>query len=121
MQRITGINDDPGWGAGPVFEQKLYYRTPEEVVDDDDQLPSLATKLLQKVPLDEYKAEKLKQLPNYHNHHQSNYDEMEADEKYTSCKHLLQIATDKTSVDAAIKAYCDWHQAQKFVREDLIE
>lgn len=138
MEKIAGLNDNPDWGTGPVFECKLYYRVQqmeeksndnknsleeeeediavdnddEAMEEEDDDIP-LADRLRDSTPLQDYKMDKLLQLKQWHQENKCP-DAHVADEAYNECREGIQRAQTSLAVDDCIKAYWDWHQKQEW-------
>jgi hypothetical protein len=136
MERVKGLNDDPAWGTGPLFDVKLYYRAETvlenrgetdldeeevDVIDDSDgegpedremvEMP-LAEQLRDSMPLEEYKAEKIDQL---HRWFQCcklwNRDEGNA--RVNQTQSSISAAASTEAVDDFLKSYWDWHILQE--------
>ena len=130
MERIKGLNDDPAWGTGPVFELKLYYRleaalndqadtvaeneTVSELdgMDDDDDDDKRAERLRDSVPLDEYKKEKLSQLVGWYQSCKA--DKEEAHAMFIQTQNDINSSTTNKSVDGHMEQYWNWHQQYEF-------
>jgi hypothetical protein len=129
MKRIS-LNDDNDWKSGPVFEYKLYYRpesvpamsgndsaeSDDEMEDEEDAVP-LADKLVQSMPLDTFKAEKLQQLNVWY----SENNAMDQDQAGAMLRHVrqsIESAQDTGTVDEVMKVYWDWHQKLQWTAKD---
>jgi hypothetical protein len=134
MKRIP-LNDD--LPSGPVFEYKLFYRedfggvvaVTDEVdnssigyvdvqdsaneMEDEDNV-SLVEKLRHKVPLAEYKEEKIGQLNIWHSENNAQ-DRDSAEAKLHSSQVAITAALIHETVDDHVKAYFDWHQKQRWL------
>ena len=138
MERIKGLNDDPEWGTGPVFDLKLYYRAEatmnEEGItknedDDDENMKdsdaddtndnmenadvSLADKLRDTMPLEAYKADKVDQLHRWYQECKA-LDKSEADARVIQVQKSIEEASTQAVVDEHLKAYWDWHIQQEW-------
>jgi hypothetical protein len=137
MERIKGLNDDPEWGTGPLFEVKLYYRAETvlqkgrdddlklEESDDDDILDEdeesnieeivevpLAEQLRDSMPLEEYKAEKIEQLHRWYQCCKVR-DRDDGNARVTQTQSSIYTATSTEAVDDFLKSYWDWHILQE--------
>ena len=138
MQRVKGLNDDPEWGTGPVFDLKLYYRAeatmsaPDNLNSNDDEsnddsmegdkmntsddlegLP-LAEKLRDEMPLQEYKDEKIDQLHRWYQDCKAQ-DKDEANVRVQEAQKGIKNATSAQLVDDHLKVYWDWHQESEWL------
>jgi hypothetical protein len=130
MVRIPGLNDNPEWGTGPVFEYKLYYRADpvdengeeeekdveEDDMADDERIP-LADRLCETVSLPEYKNEMLQQLLFWHVENRCS-DKDEAQRMCNVCRDGIEAATTPKIFDSCIKEYWDWHQKQQWIQDN---
>lgn len=128
MKRVSGINDLPGWGTGPVFERKLYYRihdtengsdSEENDMDEGEDNPDARDHeevLRENTPLDSYKKEKLGQLDKWHSEltlgNPTTATEMQ--QTLTSCKDGIRAAQTTAIVDDQVKLYWDQHQKHQW-------
>merc|ERR1719361_1192508 len=116
MLRINGINDDPHWGSGPVFECKLYYRAEQVLADldrndesnenesddmDEDDI-SLTEALRQETPLDTYKEEKIEQLIRWHGENKARDKEVAEQVQIDYCN-KIEAAENTGLVDEFVK------------------
>jgi hypothetical protein len=127
MSRVS-LNDRREWGAGAVFEYKLYYRAESDAIatqdreTEDDQFvemdeaeeePLVSQKLLDRVPLSAYKTEKLQQLIQLHRENKCE-DRDEGDAVWNHCMNQIYQSEDSASVDDVMKNYWDWNQRQQW-------
>ena len=141
MERVKGLNDDPDWGTGPVFDLKLYYRAEAtmraeqdtlNINDNDDEssddsikddkmntsedlegLP-LAEKLRDEMPLQEYKDEKIDQLHRWYQDCKAR-DMDKAVVRVREAQRGIETATSAQMVDDRLKVYWDWHQESEWL------
>ena len=143
MERIKGLNDDPEWGTGPLFEVKLYYRAETalqkgrddlelgEGDDDDDDLLEeedeesnmeevvevpLAELLRDRMLLEEYKAEKIEQLHRWYQCCKVR-DRDAGNARVTQTQSSIHTAASTQAVDEFLKSYWDWHILQEMSGE----
>jgi hypothetical protein len=133
MERIKGLNDDPAWGTGPVFDLKLYYRleaalnnqadtvAENETVseldgmdeddddDEDDNRANLAEKLRDAVPLEEYKKRRVDQLVGWYQGCKAP-DKQEAHAVFIQIQNDIESSTTTKAVDGHIEQYLRWYQ-----------
>jgi hypothetical protein len=132
MERIKGLNDDPAWGTGPVFDLKLYYQLEgalnnqadtvaenetvseldgmdEDDDDDDDNRANLAEELRDAVPLEEYKKRKVDQLVGWYQGCKAP-DNQEANAVFIQIQNDIESSTTTKAVDGHIEQYLRWHQ-----------
>ena len=135
MERIKGLNDDPEWGTGPLFEVKLYYRAETALQNrsddlelqegdddflDEDEEPNtgeivevpLAEQLRDLMPLEVYKAEKIEQLHRWYQCCKVR-DRDDGNARVTQTQSSISAASSTQGVDDCLKSYWDWHILQE--------
>ena len=127
MERIKGLTDENEWKGGPLFETKLYYRSEDilsgngnadvDLISDDElengdermngeplSKQSVASKLLQEIPVDAYKAEKINQVKQYHVENISARPD-EAEDMLKNCQTKIKLCHSVDDVDELVKIY----------------
>lgn len=123
MERVPGLNDDPAWGTGPVFEYKLYYRREtedddeegEEMDDDDDGDNDSTPEVQQRVPpLGAYRVDRWRQVESWHGAHRCADAEV-ADQQCAAAEEgILRTARTTDEVDRYLLAYWKWHESHQW-------
>jgi len=133
MMRIHGLNDDPQWGSGPVFECKLYYRAEDTVqrntdgdgdgvedmedTDDENEHDNVsANDNTTNPPLHVYQQERITQIRIWHEEVKvTDANRNVAESVQRNYTQKIDAAMDIRSVDDVVKQYWDWHQEQQWI------